>query len=84
MLTLFHWKTIFLCVDTRAEKKSVTMVMNDYYIIACVTLIPFVIFITILALNRSDAKDTDISNIKDVIVDSLFSVFVTAGEFDKL
>ena len=31
------------------------------------------------ALNRPDAKDTDINNITDIIVDSLFSVFVTAG-----
>ena len=31
------------------------------------------------ALNRLDVKDTDINNITDIIVDSLFSVFVTAG-----
>ena len=33
-----------------------------------------------IALNRPDVKDSDMTYIKDVIVDSLFSVFVTAGE----
>lgn len=33
----------------------------------------------LVALNRSDAVDSDIKKIIDIIVDSLFSVFVTAG-----
>lgn len=32
-----------------------------------------------LALNRPDAKDTDIENIRDILVDSLFSFLVTLG-----
>ena len=36
------------------------------------------LYFSCLALNRTDAKDTDINNIRDVIVDSLFSVFVTS------
>ena len=32
-----------------------------------------------LELNRPDCKDTDIQAITDIIADSLFSVFVTAG-----
>jgi hypothetical protein len=31
------------------------------------------------ALNRPDARDTDIEAVRDIIVDSLFSVFVTLG-----
>ena len=34
-----------------------------------------------LALNRTDAKDTDITAIADIIVESLFSVFVTSGNW---
>ena len=30
-------------------------------------------------MNRPDSKDSDISTIRDIVVDSLFSVFVTAG-----
>jgi hypothetical protein len=33
-----------------------------------------------LALNRPDAKDTDIENIRDTLVDSLFSFLVTLGK----
>ena len=33
-----------------------------------------------LELNRPDSKDTDIQAITDIIADSLFSVFVTAGK----
>ena len=32
------------------------------------------------ALNRPDAKDTDIEMLRDVIVDSLFSVLVSLGQ----
>ena len=32
-----------------------------------------------LALNRTDAKDTDIEMLRDIIVDSLFSVLVSLG-----
>ena len=31
------------------------------------------------ALNRADAKDTDIEMLRDVLVDSLFSVLVSLG-----
>ena len=33
-----------------------------------------------LALNRPDAKDTDIESIRDTLVDSLFSFLVTLGK----
>ena len=33
-----------------------------------------------IALNRPDAKDTDIEMLRDVIVDSLFSVLVSLGK----
>lgn len=32
------------------------------------------------ALNRPDAKDTDIEMLRDVVVDSLFSVLVSLGQ----
>ena len=31
------------------------------------------------ALSRADAKDTDIENLRDVVVDSLFSLLVSLG-----
>ena len=43
----------------------------------CIQMICF--FVS--ALNRSDTKDTDIEMLRDVIVDSLFSVLVSLGPF---
>ncbi len=37
------------------------------------------IFFPCAALNRTDAQDTDVQSICDTLVESLFSVFVTAG-----
>ena len=37
------------------------------------------LLINCLALNRPDAKDTDIESIRDTLVDSLFSFLVTLG-----
>ena len=36
-----------------------------------------------VALNRPDARDTDIEAVRDTIVDSLFSVFVTLGKLTE-
>ena len=40
---------------------------------------PFFPFLSPVALNRPDAKDTDIENLQDAVVDSLFSFLVTLG-----
>ena len=37
-------------------------------------------FLSYLAINRGDVKDTEMEAIMDTIVDSLFSVFVTMGK----
>ena len=37
-------------------------------------------FLSHLAINRGDVKDTEMEAIMDTIVDSLFSVFVTMGK----
>ncbi|PFX11649.1 Sec1 family domain-containing protein 1, partial [Stylophora pistillata] len=39
--------------------------------------------ISYYALNRPDAKDTDIEMLRDVLVDSLFSVLVSLDVFDR-
>ena len=39
------------------------------------------LYYLISALNRPDAKDTDIEMLRDVIVDSLFCVLVSLGLF---
>lgn len=40
----------------------------------------FSIFLFLIALNRGDAKDTDIELICDTMVDALFSYLVTTGK----
>lgn len=90
ILISFLWKKIFSFADIRERKRLVSMVI--YYsryslkIRHCTlsfthshSLSLSVCLSVCVALNRSDVLDTDINSIRDIIVDSLFSVFVTAG-----
>lgn len=40
-------------------------------------------FYFVIGLNRSDVKDTEIESMMNLIVDGLFSVFVTLGKIFK-
>ena len=85
ILTSFHLKTTFFCVDIKTRRTLVTMVGGWVLSIICshgyLRALLITLYFSCLALNRTDAKDTDINNIRDVIVDSLFSVFVTTGYY---
>ena len=67
-----------------AEVASVAWLGSNQQSLPLYSIIFLIISCYFLALNRTDAKDTDIEMLRDIIVDSLFSVLVSLGLLSAL